>query len=454
MTITNKIISTLIVLSIAQTTANAQSAIDNYVKEALNNNDGVKEQQFQLDKSILALREARTLFLPSVSLQGDYTKAQGGRTIELPIGSLLNPAYSTLNQLTNSESFPTLKNESIQMNPDNFYDAKFHTSMPLVNAEVYYNTRIKRQAISFQRASVNVYKRALVKDVKAAYFLYYQALQSISIYKDALGLVEKNISVNESLLKNGVANGTALTRAQTEKAKVLSQISLAETKSKNAKAYFNFLLNRDLESEINIDSSYATISDLQPDLSVDNKTVSEREELQQISIRKDMQTLNRKLEQAYMIPKLNTFLNVGSQGFNWTVNDQSRYYLLGLNLQWDLFAWGRHNYRIQQARIDVNATAVQFDKTEKAFQLTLTQSLNDYNSAVSNYYSTRSQKQYAEKYYADQLKAYKIGQLLYIELIDAQNQLTASQIQLSIAFANVQIAKAETERNLATYPLN
>jgi len=449
-----KLISLFMALLTAPINTHAQSTLDNYVGDALKNNDGVKQQQFQLEKSMQALQEARTLFLPSVSLQGDYTAAQGGRTIDLPIGDLLNPAYSTLNQLTHSDNFPTLQNESVMLNPNNFYDAKFHTSMPLINAEVYYNKQIKKQSITLQQAAVNVYKRALVKDVKVAYFRYYEAVQSVAIYKDALGLVEKNITVNESLLRNGVKNGTALTRAQTEREKVLAQITAAENNSRNAKAYFNFLLNRNLDAEINYDNTYAPTADLQPELDVAGKSVAGREELQELTIKKDLYGLNKKLEQSYMIPTLSTFIDLGSQGFNWTVNDQSRYYLFGVHMQWDLFSWGQHNYRIKQAQADVSTTALQYDETEKQFQLQLTQSVNDYNSAVSNYGSARSQQQYAEKYYTDQLKAYKEGQLLYIELIDAQNQLTTAQLQLSLAFANVQIARAETERNLATYPLN
>jgi outer membrane protein TolC len=123
-------------------------------------------------------------------------------------------------------------------------------------------------------------------------------------------------------------------------------------------------------------------------------------------------------------------------------------------MQWDLFAWGQHNYKAKQAQLDINTTQLQYDETEKAFQLQYTQASNDFNSAISNYNSSRAQNKLAEKYYADQMKAYKEGQLLYIELIDAQNQLTTAQLQLSLAYANVLIAKAETERALATYPLN
>ncbi len=83
------------------------------------------------------------------------------------------------------------------------------------------------------------------------------------------------------------------------------------------------------------------------------------------------------------------------------MNDKSAYYLFGINLEWNLFAWGQHNYKIKQAQLDINTTKVQYDATEKAFQLQLTQSTNDYNSAVSNYTSARAQKQLAAKYYTD-----------------------------------------------------
>lgn len=445
------LISTFTLLFAGSISATAQRTLDAYIAEALKNNNGVKQQQFQLDRSLLALKEARTLFLPSVAVLGSYTKAAGGRTIDLPIGDLLNPAYSTLNQLTNTHNFPTLQNTSVLLNPDNFYDAKVRTSMPLINAEVYYNKQIKQQAISLQQAAVNVYKRALVKDVKTAYYQYFQAIQAITIYRGAMTLIEKNIAVNESLLRNGVRNSTALTRSKTEQQKIQASITEAENNSHNAKAYLNFLLNRPLDTEVTIDSTQAVAT---PGAPTTGSDVSRREELQQLTLKKDMLSLNHKLEQAYLVPKLNTFVDLGTQGFNWKVDNKSRYYLFGVNLEWNLFAWGQHTYRAKQVQIDVNTTLLQYDETEKAFKLQLTQALNNYNTAISSYYSAQSQQQLAEKYYADQLKAYKEGALLYIELLDAQNQLTTAQLQLSLALANVQIALAETEKDLATYPLN
>ena len=103
-----KIISTLIVSFLMSLPLGAQPALDGYISEALKNNNALKRQQFELDRSLLALKEARTLFLPSVTLLGDYTRAAGGRTIDLPIGDLLNPVYNTLNQLTQPHNFPNV----------------------------------------------------------------------------------------------------------------------------------------------------------------------------------------------------------------------------------------------------------------------------------------------------------------------------------------------------------
>jgi outer membrane protein TolC len=277
-----KMISTFIALLLTTTSLFAQNALEGYIAEALKNNNGIKQQQFQFDRAFEALREARTLFLPSVTMLGSYTKAAGGRTIDLPIGDLFNPVYSTLNQLTQSNSFPKIDNAAVLLNPDNFYDFKLRTAMPLINAEVYYNNKIKQQAITLQQAGVNVYKRALVKDVKSAYYQYYQSTQAIDIYKNALKLIDKNIAVNESLLRNGVRNSTALTRAQAEKQKLKAQLSQAEANCKNAAAYFNFLLNKSLVAPITIDGPIINPTSVLPkDISADN-TVERREELKQL----------------------------------------------------------------------------------------------------------------------------------------------------------------------------
>lgn len=424
--------------------------LDTYIAAAFAQNNGLKQQQFDLDRSLYALKEAKAMFLPTVSMLGSYTKASGGRTIDVPVGDLVNPIYSALNQLTGSK-YPSLKNESFLLTPDNFYDVKMRTSLPLINAEIRYNKLIKQQLITSQQASVNVYKRALVKDIKTAYYHYYQALQSVAVYNSALLLIRENIRQNESMLRNGVRNGTALLRSKTEQEKTNAQLIQAQRNILNTRNYFNFLLNRPLQDSIQTDSITIATVLAQPDTTAGTRG---REELKQLQTMQEVYTLDYKMQKSGLIPKLNTFVDLGSQGFDFNVNDKTRYYLWGVNLQWDVFTGGQRKYRAAQSRASLNSTTAQLDQTQQSLQLQLNESYNNYESAKAAYKSTVAQLAFAGKYYNDQLKAYRAGQLLYLELVDAQDQLTGARLQMTEAQANLQIALAELEREQATYPIN
>jgi outer membrane protein TolC len=124
-----------------------------------------------------------------------------------------------------------------------------------------------------------------------------------------------------------------------------------------------------------------------------------------------------------------------------------------LNLQWDLFAGGRHTYQVKQAQADVESGRLRFDYTRDELELQFSRTVNNYKTALASYRSAKTQLSLAGKYYNDQLKVYKEGQLLYIELLDAQNGFTLAALQRAVALSNVLIAAAELERCQASYPL-
>lgn len=422
--------------------------LDDYISFAFAQNQGLKQQQFDLERSMFALKEAKAMYMPTVSMLGSYTKAAGGRSIDVPVGDLVNPIYTALNQLSSSNKYPQLPNQSFLLNPDNFYDVKLRTSLSLINEEIRYNKLIKQQLITNQQAALNVYKRALVKDIKTAYYHYYQALQGVEAYQSALQLISENIRVNTSLLKNGVRNGTALLRAQTEQQKIESALVNAQRNVENARAYFNFLLNRPLKEPIIMEQ--VTEGTLEPDLLND---INGREELKQLQAMKEINTLDYKLQRASLVPKLSTFIDLGSQGDNFKVNDKTRYYLWGVNMQWDIFTGGKSKFKAAQAQSGLQATHAKIDEAEQSFKLQVLQSYNNYNSAKAACKSAVAGLSLASKYYRDQLKAYQAGQLLYLELIDAQDQLTNARLKMAETQADLQIALAALERDQATYPI-
>lgn len=434
---------------VAVQTANAQSKLDEYIQQGLASSQSVKQQNFVLEKSVYALKEAKSMFNPDITFSTTYSKAGGGRTIDFPTGDLFNGAYATLNQLTGANRFPQLKNERILLNPDNFYDAKVRTSMPILNAELVYNKKIKQQQVNLQKAEVLLYKRELVKEIKTAYFKYLKAMNAAKIYETSIRLVQEGERINTSLNKNGKVNRTAVLRSTNEVSKINASLISANKTAASARYYFNFLLNRPLTDSIQLDS----ITALPGRDKLTNNDITIREELSKLHIAKDINNNLNGLAKSYYTPKIGTFLDLGSQAFDWKVNNQSRYYLLGVSLQWNLVSFGKNANKIKQTEADISAIESQTDYVQQQLLTELKVRENDLQSAVAQYKATQSQLATSETYYNDMLKSYKEGMAIYIELLDAQNQWIEAQLYANIALYDTWIADAAIERANASFTI-
>ena len=440
-----KLLPLLLLLSVGS--AYSQTHLEQYINLALSSNETIRQQQFLLDKSLWALKEAKSLFLPHVELNGTYTLADGGRTVDIPVGDLVNPVYKTLNQLTASNNFPQVENRSILLNPNNFYDVKLHTTYPIINAEIAYNKKIKSQQYDLQKIETDIYKRELVKEIKVAYYNYLQATTAIGVYENALALVKENERINTSLFNNQKVNRTAVVRSNNEVTKIAAQLNTGIINRDDARNFFNFLINQPLTTPILIDSITNTAD---PHV-VNDTAVNKREELLKLNTAAAINKNLIDLAKSYKIPKLNSFLDVGSQAFDFKVNDKSPYYFFGISLGWNVFSGGKNKYKAKQAEADTKAIASQTSNTEQQLKLQLSVALNSFNAAFINYNAAVSQVASSEKYYKDELRLYKEGIALYIELLDAQNQLVSAQLQANISLYDTLVKQAEIERANASF---
>ncbi len=427
----------------------SQNKLDAYIKTGLQNNEVVKQHHFNINRSLWALKEAKSLFYPSTSLNANYTVADGGRTIAIPIGDMLNPVYATLNQMTNSNAFPSLENQSVLLNPNNFYDAKVHTTMPLLNYEIIYNKRIKAFQNDLQKIELEIYKRELVKNIKIAYYKYIQSTEAIAIYETALKLTRENQRVNQVLFKNDKINRTAVLRSDNEVKRIEAQLEEARQNSKNAQAYFNFLINRKLDSQIAIDTDTSSIP-----VAFDSENTTAREEFSKLKTASELNTTLSKLTQSFWFPKLSAFIDFGLQDFDFEVNKQSRYYFGGVALEWNIFSGNKNTYKRKQIEEEGKSILSQTDHVKQQLLLQYEVNRNKLLAKIERYRSEKNQNIAAKKYNDDISKLYKEGQVIYIEVLDAQNQYINSLLNSNIAFYETWIAFAELERANATYTIN
>jgi outer membrane protein TolC len=218
----------------------------------------------------------------------------------------------------------------------------------------------------------------------------------------------------------------------------------------SAKQYFNFLLNKPLQSEINVDNLTATPIENQ----LGNNEISKREEILKL---KSAQAINEnvvKLNKSYLVPKIGTFIDLGLQAFDWEFNDKSRYYLFGISLDWNVFSFGKNNYKTKQAQADQDYLQSQEKYVEQQLKTQLSVSKNNFQVALANYEASKAQLITSDKYYSDIQRMYTERQVIFIELLDAQNQLINAQLQSNISLYDTWIKYAEIERANASFKLN
>jgi outer membrane protein TolC len=437
-----------LLIGLQTTQGQAQQVLDTYIKEGLANNLALQEKNASLEQSLLALKDAKSYFLPSVDFGASYTLAEGGRTIAFPVGDLLNPVYSTLNKLTASNNFPQIANVSEQLLPDNFYDTRFRTTLPVLNTDLIYQNQIRKEQVNWTNNQVEIYRASLIQDIRVAYFNFCAAHTSIEILTKSLQLVEQNLKDTRSLVENGKRLPAAGLRAESELEQVKSLLTEAKLKTDNAAQYLNFLVNRPLDQEVAFEQIPLDISRvdqlLLEDLNAKNPELRAMQSMERI------QETVLKSGKNYWIPKLSTYADLGAQGFDWNFGSQSRYLMWGLNFSLPVFQGGRNQNQIQRNMLGLQTVQRQKELVNQKLNLNLQLQRNEVKTLLAALQSAEKKLVSATAYLNLVDRAFKDGSQSLLEYIDARNQYTQAALLKNISSYKLQMALAQLERQLTT----
>ena len=442
------ILGYLLYLVFLITPTQAQQVLDTYIKEGLANNLVLQDKNASLEQSLLALKDAKSFFIPSVDFGASYTLAEGGRTIAFPVGDLLNPVYSTLNKLTASNKFPQIENVSDQLLPDNFYDTRFRTTLPLLNTDLIYQQQIRKEQVNWTSYQVEIYRATLIQDIRVAYFNFCAAHSSISILKNTLQLVDQNLKDTRSLVENGKRLPAAVLRAESELEQVKSLVTEAELKTNNAAQYLNFLVNRPLDQSVAFEEIPLDLSRLDQLLLEDLHP--QNPEMRAMQSMETIQETVLKSGKNYWVPKLSTYADLGSQGFDWSFDSQSKYLMWGLNFSMPLFQGGRNQNQIQRNVLGLESVQRQKELVNQKLNLGLQTQRNEVKTLLAALQSSEKKLVSASAYLKLVDRGFKDGNQSLLEFIDARNQYTQAALQKNISAYKLQMALAQLERQLST----
>jgi|GEM_PF-127304 len=438
-----------------------QRILDGYIAEALKKNLDLKQEQFSIEKSKYALKEAKGMLLPSVSIEARYSRAGGGRIIEMPIGDLVNPVHQALNQLLKihglTPGFPgSIPNQQIPFLREKEHDSKVRLIQPLFQPGIYYNVKIKKELMEIEKARVTAFKRELVEDIKVTYYNYLETVKIGEVLQSTRELLEENLHFCESLYKNNAVTEEVVLRSKAELSKLDQQQAEADKNKTMAASYFNFLLDRpfdaDIETRTGPDTPVRVPSFAGYDLNqLMGQALRHRAEFVQLQAAVDATRHTSQLHKSGILPTLSAVVDWGFQGETYRFTSKDDYWMGSVVLSWNLFRGGQDRAKQEQALADKKRLETQQSELENQVRLQVQDAFLALDVAKKSVISSADTLDSQEKAFGIITKKYRQDMVPQIEYLKARNDFTAAAVGYVIAIYDYYIKEARLERASALY---
>ena len=402
--------------------------IDDYVREALRSNLSLQAESLEVERNIAALDAARGRFLPTVAFEARYTRARGGREIDLPLGTLVNPVYSTLNQLLAAQGRPpqfgSIQDQTIKFLREREQDTRMTLRQALYAPAIPAAVRAQRaqlEAAQFNRMAV---ARRLKRDVTVAYLDWLKA---------SVALLNENLRVSDSLYRNGKVTQDQVLRARAELLAVEQQLRDARNGESQAHSFVNFLLNRPLEEPLESAATDAEIGRAAHDLgALRAVALINRPEIAQLDRAVSAAESQIQLARADLKPSLSLGVDAGTQDEQYDFGRGRNFATVSLLLHWQFFDGGANRAQVYGARAQARRAATLRDEITQQIQLEVQQALERLQTSADSLATAGARAEAAHAAFRIASRKRDEGVINQVEFIDARSSLTGAELNLNV----------------------
>jgi outer membrane protein TolC len=420
----------------------ANDPLGGYVRQAMEGNLELRQERLAADRAGAQVREARGLFLPSVTLDSRYSEMSGG----MNIGDLVNPAYGALNELTGTNRFPTDVDARLPLAAE----TRLRIAQPLYQPAIAENHRLRRTLRDLQGHALGAATRQLAADVQTAYLDYARAARVVELYRSTLPLLDENLRVAERLVARGTATPDAVLRARAERGETQQALAEAEVRNQAALRRFNQLLNRDLDTPVEVlpDSALAFAMTVDEDEAV-RRALAGREELRQSDAGIAAAESQLRLAGAARLPTVALAVDYGFQGRDYRPSADEDFAMASLVVQWNAFNGGQTGARRQQARIAADQARTGRAQAEQQIELQVRTAFRAAQVARGAIATAEDRLAAARRTYELVERRYQEGIAPQIEFIDARTAFTSAGLNLILTRYDYAARWVEVERAAA-----
>ena len=431
------------------------TVVERYVAEGLRSNLALQGEALEVERAAQALAAARARFLPEVSLQARYSRAEGGREFSIPLGSTLNPVYTTLNEMLAAQgrpaSFPQISDATVQFLREEEQDTRVVVRQPLYAPAIPAAVRAQRSLLDASNFNRMAVARALRRDITIGYIDWLRARNSVEIVAASQELLRENLRVNESLFANGKITEDQVLRAKAELLAVEQQQREIENLATQSRSFFNFLLNRDLLADIEATGPPQSPARQEGALEqLWSAALNRRPEVARVDELRKAAEEQVRIARKQKWPTLSFGFDAGTQGTDYRFGDGYNFGMASLVFSWRLFDGGGDEARVRQARAAERQLVLRQEEIAQQIRLEVQQAFDRLTTARDSLATAAARADAARAAFRIASRKRDEGVISQVEFIDARSALTGAELNHNLTRFGVLARRAELEYATST----
>jgi outer membrane protein TolC len=341
-----------------------------------------------------------------------------------------------------------------QVSLQNASSGQFSLTQTLFNRDVLLASSSASDVRSRLRQQTVSNKINVVVNVSKAYYAVLETQEQITLLDEDIFRLRQSLKDAYQLYKGGVVDNIDYKRATIALNNALHEKKQNEELLKARTMFLKEQMGYPSEAALNLEyDSTQTEHDVFLDT---NQTLrfGNRVEYQLLQTQKQLQEENVAYAKWSFIPSLSAFANyaLNYQGSNIAQLYENNYpsSVVGLQLSFPIFEGGKRLQELQMARLQLQRIDDDFLLLQNSFSTEYMQATADYNSNLNTYYVLKDNLELAREVYHTIQLQYKAGTKTYLEVITAESDLRATQVNYTTALYQVLSSKLDVQKALGT----
>jgi outer membrane protein TolC len=337
---------------------------------------------------------------------------------------------------------------------ENFSTAYFSATQNIFNPDVLLASQTAKNVRTQAKQFTENNKIYAVLNVSKAFYDVLLSHSQIKLVDQDIARLSRSVQDAYNQYKAGIVDKTDYKRAQ-----ISLNNSVAEKKQyqHDLTAKFSLLkllmgYPQDSSFELAYDSA-TLVNEVYLD-TLQHVNYTDRIEYKILQTQQSLLQANVKYYKWGFIPTLSAY---GNYNLTYANNDFGKLYntaypssYIGLSLGFPIFQGGKRSSEIKAANLQLNRLQYDFNSLRDSIQTEYTQSVENYKTALNDFYVQRDNLDLANDVYNTIYLQYKSGVKTYLEVIVAESDLRSTQVNYLNALFQVLISKLDAQKAAGT----